>query len=112
LLSGLKVSCVIPYLSLKLTKIIPPRSRTSETQPFKVTDFPISAGLSSPQVCVLFVKYIELQRYEELGRVSMKKHCFVIPAKAGIYLFVISLNWVRNLNSLIELCMIIENIVL
>ena len=58
LVSMLKANWVIPYLSRKSIKVIPPKSRLFCNQPLKVTVVFISVILSSPQVCVLCIIWL------------------------------------------------------
>ena len=53
--SILNTSCVIPYLSLISTKVIPPRSLPFCTHPLSVTCCPMCEALSSPQLCDLYI---------------------------------------------------------
>ena len=54
-----KIICIIPLLSRRSTKIIPPLLRLFCTQPIRVTFFPISAFVTSAQRQVLFRPFMD-----------------------------------------------------
>ena len=64
--SMLNASCVIPYLSLRSTKVIPPRSLFFCTQPLSITSSPTLFMFNSPQVLVLNILFFvfRLQKYK------------------------------------------------